>query len=317
MSNLTETNEIFVPKYLKLQEITDEHERGHWIPEEMDMRIDCEQWKNGTISEEEKAFIKNILRLFTQSDTDVCASYVNRLLPIFKNADARIMLLSFAARETTHMKAYKRLNDTLGYDSEAFMSEFLSFKEMKDKHDFMIEESPLGNPSEIALYLAKQVLMEGVNLFGMFAMLLSFSQEGKLPGTVSGNQWSIGDESVHVNGLTTLFNLYLEENPSVINNHFKAIIYETARKVVALEDEFITLTYKVGKNNNATEESVKAYVRYVCDYRMQQMGLKPQFGIKENPLPWIDLITSNTFANFFEATSVQYSKNSMSGEWVY
>jgi ribonucleoside-diphosphate reductase beta chain len=317
MSNLLQPTEIFVPKYLKLQEILDEHERGHWIAEEMDMRLDCEQWKNGIISDEEKSYIKNILRLFTQADTDVCTSYVNRLLQVFKNADARMMLLSFANREVTHMKAYKRLNDTLGYDSEAFMSEFLSFKEMKDKHDFMIEDVLLNTPSEIALYLAKQILMEGVNLFGSFAMLLSFSQEGKLPGMVSGNQWSIGDESLHVNGLTTLFNIFIEENPSVVNNHFKAIIYETARKVVALEDLFIDLVYKTGNNKNAQAEGVKAYVRYVCDYRMQQMGLKPQFGIRENPLPWIDLITSNTFANFFEATSVQYSKNSMDGDWVY
>jgi ribonucleotide reductase beta subunit family protein with ferritin-like domain len=50
---------------------------------------------------------------------------------------------------------------------------------------------------------------------------------------------------------------------------------------------------------------------------MQQLGLKSQFGIKTNPIPWIDLITSNTFANFFEATSVQYSKASMVGNWVY
>lgn len=317
MSNIQEPTEIFVPRYLKLQEILEKHERAHWQIGAVDLRIDCEQWKNGTISEEEKAFIKNILRLFTQADTDVCGLYVNRLLPLFKNADARMMLLSFASREVTHMKGYKLLNDTLGYDSEAFMSEFLSFKEMKDKHDFMIEDVKLDDPADIASYLAKQVLMEGVNLFASFAMLLSFSQEGKLPGMVSVNQWSIDDESMHVEGLCEIFRIFLEENPKVVNNHFKAQIYETARNVVALEDSFISLGYRAGKISCAKEQEVKDYIRYVCDYRMQQLGLKPQFGIRENPLPWIDLITSNTLANFFEATSVQYSKNSLIGEWKY
>ena len=98
---ITQAKEIFVPEYHKLQEILNAHERAHWVPDEADMRSDVEQWKNGKISESEKAFIKMILRLFTQADTDVCSAYVNRLLPIFKHPDARTMLLSFANREVT------------------------------------------------------------------------------------------------------------------------------------------------------------------------------------------------------------------------
>lgn len=315
--SITQPTEIFVPKYIKLQELLTEHERAHWVPEEANMQVDVEQWKNGTISESEKAFIKMILRLFTQADTDVCASYVEKLLPVFKNADARMTLLSFANREVTHMLGYKRLNDTLGYDSEEFMSEFLSFKEMKDKHDFMIEAADLSRPTGIAEYLAKQVLMEGVNLFASFAMLLSFSQEGKLPGMVSVNQWSIADESIHVRGLCELFRLYIGEHPRVVTNAFKAKIYETARKVVDMEDKFIDLAYSVGSTKVTSPEQLKLYIRFVCDYRMQQLGFKPQFGVDKNPMEWMDYITGNTFGNFFEVTSVQYSKNSLSGDWVY
>lgn len=324
MTTETKTNpsivtptEIFVPRYIRLQEILEEHERAHWTPTEADMRIDVEQWSNGKIADTEKAFIKNILRFFTQADTNVCSLYVDRLLPIFKNADARMMLLSFANREVTHMLGYKKLNDTLGYDSEEFMSEFLSFKEMKDKHDFMLEQVDLSTPSGIASYLAKQILVEGVDLFAQFAMLLSYSQEGKLPGMVDVNKWSIIDESHHVQGLCTLFRLYLEENPKVVTNHFKAAIYETARSIVALIDAFVELCYKAGTNTAVSEAQIKEYVRYVCDYRMQQLGFKAQFGIKETPLPWIDLITANSLGNFFETTIVQYSKNSLAGDWEY
>lgn len=318
MSNLTQPTEIFVPKYLKLQETLDEHERAHWNISEVDLRQDVSAWRDGSITNGEKAYIKNILRLFTQADTDVCSSYVEKLLPIFKQADARMMLLSFASRETTHMKGYKLLSDTLGFDNEAFMSEFLSFKQMKDKHDFMIEQVDLSTAAGIAQYLAKQVLMEGVNLFGSFAMLLSFSQLGsKLQGTISVNKWSIVDETLHVKGLTELFKIFVEENPTVINNFFKAEIYETARTVVKLEDDFIDLCYSVGENRAATAQEIKDYVRYVCDYRMQQIGLKAQFGVHKNPIPWIDLVVGNTFVNFFESPNVEYSKGSLKGEWVY
>lgn len=314
---ILEVSEVFVPKYLDLQNTLNRHERAHWLIDDADMRIDAEQWKNGKITDSEKAYIKNILRLFTQADTDVCALYVNRLLPLFKNADARMMLLSFANREVTHMLGYKRLNDTLGYDSAEFMYEFLKYSEMKSKHDFMIEDMPLDTPSNIGLYLAKQILMEGVNLFASFAMLLSWNLEGKLPGMVSVNQWSIVDESFHVHGLSQLFRIFVSEFPQIVNNHFKAEIYETARKIIRLEEEFVKLCYSVGTNNNVTEEGLQDYIKYVCDYRMQQIGLKAQFGIKSNPLPWVDLLMSNTLNNFFETTVVQYSKASIVGDWVY
>lgn len=317
MSNIFVPSEIFVPQHLRLQEILNEHERAHWLADEADMRQDVEQWKNGTIREEEKAFIKMILRFFTQADTNVCGAYVSKLLPMFGQHDMRMMLLSFANREVTHQLGYKRLNDTLGYDDAAFMEEFLAYEEMRAKHEFMIAPSDLSTVRGRAEYLAKQVLMEGVNLFSNFAMLLSFSQEGKLPGMVSVNQWSIADESLHVAGLVEGFHIILRENPSVVVDDFKKVIYETARQVVAMEDASIDLCYSVGSTNVVKAPDVKQYVRYVCDYRMKQLGLKEQFGVDENPIEWIDAITSNTFGNFFETTTVQYSKNALVGDWVY
>ena len=318
MSKITEATEIFVPRYDKLKEIYDKHERAHWLADEADMSNDVVQWKDGTVSEEQKQYIKMILRGFTQADTNVCAGYVEKLLPVFKSADARIMLLSFASRETTHMYAYKRLNETLGYDGEDFMSEFLAFKELRDKHEFMIEEMDLRSNRHKAEYLAKQILMEGVNLFGNFARLLDFSRYGQLPGMVSVNQWSVIDESMHVEGLVELFRIFVEENPSVITEGFKKTIYGFARRVVEIEDADTDLCFSIHTPKLLTKQSMKDYLRFVCDYRMQQLGLKPQFGIDTNPLPFIEDITGDSvFGNFFEVTITAYSKESLTGVWEY
>lgn len=320
---MSDKNDLFTPKEIyvtrmpELQQLYMKHERSHWNVDEADMRDDVEQWKRGYITERQKMFIKMILRLFTQSDTDVCNAYVDKLIPLFRHPDVRIMLLSFANRETTHMLGYKRLNDTLGFDTEEFMSEFLEYSEMKEKHEFMIENTPLKTPAEQALYLARQVLMEGVNLFGSFAMLLSFSQNGKLPGMVSVNKWSIVEESMHVSGLVILFRKLVASFPEVVNNFFKAAIYETARKVVAMEEKFIDLCFSVGDGEKITSQEAKDYVKYICDLRMQQLGLKGQFGVNENPLPFIDSLLGHTMGNFFEITIVEYSKSSMTGEYRY
>jgi len=318
MSKITESTEIFVPRYLKLQDLLKKHERAHWIVDEADMSQDVVQWKDGTISSDEKAFIKMILRFFTQADTNVCGGYVEKLLPTFKNADARMMLLSFAGRETTHMLGYKHLNDTLGYDSEEFMSEFLQYKEMKDKHEFMVESPDLRSNKGKAEYLGKQVLMEGVNLFASFAMLLNQSRLGKLPGMVSINQWSVIDESMHVEGLSEIFRIFVEENPSVVTEDFKRALYDCARTVVKLEDDSIDLCYSIYSPKLLDKQDLKNYIRFVCDYRMQQMGFKAQFGIEKNPLPFIEEITGDgILGNFFESTITAYSKDSLVGEWEY
>jgi ribonucleoside-diphosphate reductase beta chain len=314
---ITEATAVFCPRYTKLQEILQLHEKAHWGTWEIDVRKDVEQWRNGSLDEGNKNFIKMILRLFTQSDTNVCAGYVEKLLPVFKNADARMMLLSFANREVTHMLGYKFLNDSLGLDSEAFLTEFLQYKEMADKHEFMLAECDLRSNKGRAEYLAKQILMEGVNLFASFAMLLNYSRQGLVPGTVSVNQWSMVDESYHIEGLTELFKIFIEEHPSVVTMDFKQSVYETARTVVRLEDDFIDLCFSVGQPKGLDKDDLKRYIRYVADYRMQQMGFKAQFNIEKNPLPWIEDVTGKLFGDFFDVQIVEYSKGNMSGEWKY
>jgi ribonucleoside-diphosphate reductase beta chain len=228
------------------------------------------------------------------------------------------MLLSFANREVTHMLGYKLLNETLGYDTVEFMNEFLSYKEMADKHSFMVEQANMRSNKGIAEYLAKQILMEGVNLFASFTMLLNFSRLGLLPGMVSVNQWSIIDESMHVEGLSELFRIFVEENPSVVTEEFKRNIYTTARNVVEMEDNFVDLCYSIWQPKNMTASEVKLNNRYICDYRMQQMGFKSQFGVEKNPLPFVEEITGDgVFGNFFESTITAYSKDGLTGEWEY
>jgi ribonucleoside-diphosphate reductase beta chain len=134
---------------------------------------------------------------------------------------------------------------------------------------------------------------------------------------VAVNQWSQIDESYHVKGLVSLLGIFLKEHPEVVGDALKKVAYETARTVVALEDKFIDLCFSVGKASCINQEDLKKYIRYVCDYRMQQMGFKGQFGVTENPIEWMDQVTGNTFGNFFETTTVQYSKGNLSGEWEY
>lgn len=305
----------YVPVYPALVETTIKHERAHWGEWEAKLQQDVEQWKTGIINEDERAFIGNILRLFTQSDVSVGSDYYDNLIPHVRNNEARNMLGSFAGREGVHQRAYALLNDTLGY-GEAFYREFLEYDEMKEKIEF-IEKGHDGSIEGIAEAVARQVMAEGVCLFASFAMLLNFSRHGKLLGMGDVNQWSIRDESIHVEGLGQLFRIIVAEYPEVVTDEFKRTIYQTARDCVALEDNFISFIFSKLPNGvgGINEADVRQYIRSVADYRMVQLGFKPEYGV-DNPFDWLDWITSgSTIENFFESNTTGYSKNAMIGSF--
>ena len=122
-------------------EITTRHEKVHWIEDELDLSEDVADWKSGKVSEIEKEYITNILRLFTQSDVAVGQNYYDQLIPKFKNNEVRNMLGSFANREAIHQRAYALLNETLGL-SDAEYHAFLEYQEMADKIEFMMDSDP-------------------------------------------------------------------------------------------------------------------------------------------------------------------------------
>ena len=68
-------------------EVTTRHEKAHWIEDELDLSEDVSDWKGGKISQVEKDYITNILRLFTQSDVAVEA----RIILISSFLSSRIM----------------------------------------------------------------------------------------------------------------------------------------------------------------------------------------------------------------------------------
>lgn len=129
-------------------------------------------------------------------------------------------------------------------------------------------------------------------------------------------EWSIRDETMHCEGMAKLFRTYCEEHPRIVTDEFKATIYQMFRDAVSLEDKVIELAFELGDVEGLSMEEVKTYIRYVADRRLLQLGLKPNWGIEDNPLPWLEWIVSgDSFKNFFEGVVTDYNANGMTGEW--
>jgi len=312
---LMEFSETYKPFYYPWAvDLTSRHEKSHWIEDEIDLSEDVADWKGNKMTNSEKEYITNILRLFTQSDVAVGQNYYDIFIPKFKNNEVRNMLGSFASREGIHQRAYALLNETLGLPDSEYHA-FLEYKEMTDKVDFMMDNDS-NTLTGTGLALAKMVFNEGVSLFASFVMLLNFQRFGKMKGMGKVVEWSIRDESMHVEGNAKLFKAFCAEHTRIVDDEFKAAIYAMAKKSVRLEDKFIDLAYEVGDMEGLKSEEVKEYIRYITDRRLLQLGLKPNFKVKENPLPWLEWVLNGAdHTNFFEGRVTEYEVAGLNGSW--
>lgn len=299
--------------YPKFMEAAVAHEKGHWHEEEVELGNDVEQWTNGTLNDAEKNQITQILRLFTQTDVQVGQNYCDLFIPIFKNNEVRCMLLSFAAREGIHQRSYALLNDTLGLSDEEYRA-FLEYEEMAEKIEFM-QQNDVSTKEGKALALAQTVCNEGMSLFSAFVMLLNYQRYGKMMGMCKIAEWSLRDETQHVSGAAELFLQYCKENKEVVNDDLKRAIYEMYRTAITLEDKFIDLVFEMGGTEGLEKEDVKKYIRYIADRRLNQLGLKANWHIKENPLPWLDWVLADGHTNFFEQRVSEYNVAGLDGDW--
>ena len=85
-----------------------------------------------------------------------------------------------------------------------------------------------------------------------------------------------------------------------------------AKQAVTLEDKFIQLAFNGSDVQGLSRDDVKLYVRHIADRRLLQLGLKPKFKVKDNPLPWLDWVLNGaSHDNFFEKRVTEYSVTGM------
>ena len=314
---LTDSRDSFKPFYYPwAYDAWLKHEQSHWLHTEVPMAEDVKDWKK-KLTEEEKNFLTNIFRFFTQGDIDVAGGYVKNYLPYFPQPEVRMMLCGFAAREALHIAAYSHLIETLGMPESTY-SEFLEYQEMREKHEYVLElSSKNGTKESTATHIAVfSAFTEGMQLFSSFIMLLNFARQGKMKGMGQIVTWSIVDETQHAEAMIKLFRTYIEENREIWNDDLKSRIYTIATRMVELEDKFIDLAFQQNQMEGLTADEVKEYIRYIADRRLISLGMKGIFKRKKNPLPWVEeMINAPTHTNFFENRATDYAKGALTGKW--
>lgn len=309
----SETYKPFVHNWA--EDLRDRQQSVHWMARELPMGEDLKDWSphSERLTDAQRDLLTNIFRLFTQADVDVLDNYMNILTKVFRNGEVGRMLAVFASFETIHIEAYSYILESLKMNDSIY-HEFLEIEEMREKHDFLKQYNADTLKDLIMTLGCFAAFVEGLQLFASFAMLLSFPKKGRMRNMGQIVSWSIRDETIHVNGGIKLMHTLCRETGIDIRD-LQEEFHEAARNYVRMEDAFIDKAFEFGETPVGTAHDYKQYVRYIADFRLMQLGLEPIYNIEEHPLPWIDEMTGQEHANFFEVRSTEYSKGAHTGTW--
>lgn len=288
-------------------------QQAHWIATEVPLSADLQDWQFN-LSESEKSVIGGILKGFTQTEILVNDYWSNKVARWFPHPEIVMAATTMAAFETIHTHAYSLLDESLGFEEyESYLEE----PTIKAKLGKLLSYN--GNDKQsIAKSLALfSGFTEGVSLFSSFAVLLSFSRHNKLKGVSQIVSWSVRDESLHSEFGCWLFRQFISENPEIWTDDFKREIYELARDVVALEDNFIDKVFEKGAVEGLEAKEVKNFIRNRANTKLGELGLKKNWkNIDEDLLQkmeWFEVMSSGVRSDdFFTIKPTDYSKGVVS-----
>lgn len=313
--SLLDAPSVYKPfSYPWAYEAWDKQQKVHWIPDEVPLAEDVKDW-TGKLTEAERNLLTQIFRFFTQADVEVNNCYMQHYARVFKPTEVKMMLAAFSNMETIHIAAYALLLDTIGMPEIEFQA-FMKYKEMKDKYDYM-QTFNVESKTDIARTLAAfGAFTEGLQLFASFAILMNFPRFNKMKGMGQIITWSVRDETIHCESTIKLFHTFIQENPEVLTEELKRDLYMICSTIVEHEDAFIDLAFEMGPIQGLTAEETKQYIRFIADRRLQQLGLEAVYGVKKNPIPWLDeILNAVEHTNFFENRATEYSRASTLGTW--
>ena len=322
---LDSTGTYDVDRYAWAYDFWKRQQQTHWMGEEVPLGADLKDWASERVTANERNLLTQIFRFFTQSDIEVGDNYLKRYIPIFQPLAVQMMMAAFTNMETVHIDAYALLLKTLGMPKTEFEA-FRDYDEMRAKADYM-HQFGVDTVADVARTLAMfGAFTEGMALFASFAMLLNFPRHNKMNGMGQIVSWSVRDESLHCEGVIRLFHEWHRETGAV-TRAVRDDIVDVAKTMVALEESFVDLAFGLGPIEGMRAEEIRAYVRYVADWRLTQLKLPTVFGyfaateggyrqIEPHPLPWlVEILNGVEHANFFEQRATEYSKGASRGAW--
>ncbi|GMH29271.1 hypothetical protein Nepgr_031114 [Nepenthes gracilis] len=292
---------MFPIRYNQLWEMYKKAEASFWTAEEVDLSYDVQQWD--TLSDSEKHFISHVLAFFATSDGIVLENLASRFLKDVQVAEARAFYGFQIAMENIHSEMYSLLLETYIKDSKE-----------KDHLFNAIENIPcvakkakwaldwIQSSHSFAERLVAFACVEGIFFSGSFCAIFWLKKRGLMPGLTFSNELISRDEGLHCDFACLLYSLLVKKL------HLQNVL-QIVHEAVEIETEFVCDALPcalIGMNSTLMSQ----YIKFVADRLLVSLGYQKKYKV-ENPFDWMEFISLQGKANFFERRVGNYQKASV------
>jgi len=294
---------------------------NNWMPTEISMQNDINQWKNNEITEDEKLLVKRCLGFFAGSESLVGNNLLLSAIKFLTDAACRQYILRQAFEESLHNLTVVYICDSLDLNIEEVFAAYENIPSIKAKDDFLMEitndisrqdfdpHTKQGKQEILRNFLTYWIVCEGTFFFSGFAMLLALGRQNKLQGVSDQIKYTLRDESSHIAFGTYLINTLIEQNPSIWTKEIQEEFVEHIKKAVDLEIKYAYDVLPTGILGLNAEMFVD-YMHYIGNRRLEAIGLDYRFPSDHNPFPWLgEVVDVQAMGNFFERRVREYQQS--------
>jgi len=277
-----------------------------WTPEEISFVKDGEDWAK--LTDSEKHFVTHVLAFFAGSDGIVMENLVRRFQG---EVDSQVVKLFYSfqnAMEGVHSETYSLLIDTYVKNEEEKAKLFNAIETIpciKKKAEWALEW--MNADKSFGTRLAAFACVEGIFFSGAFCAIFWLKKRGLLPGLTFSNELISRDEGLHTQFAIALFH-------TLANKPDPEEIQSIIMGAVVLEKEFICESLPcalIGMN----AKMMSQYIEFVADRLAVQLGLDKIYKTA-NPFDFMELISLEGKANFFEKKVSEYSRPMDNGDAI-
>ena len=292
---------------------------NHWMPQEINMTADVATWKDPDgLSDDERRIIMRSLGYFSTADSLVANNLVLAIYRLITNPECRQYLLRQAFEEAIHTHAYQYCIESLGMDEGEVFNMYREVPSVAAKATWSLGKThSLSDPNfrtgtlETYQELLRNLIgfycvTEGIFFYCGFTQILSMGRRNKMTGVAEQFQYILRDESMHLNFGIDVINQIKLENPLLWTPEFQQEVIQMILEGTELEIAYARDTMPrgvLGMNAAMMEE----YLQFICNRRLNQVGLPEQFPGAQNPFPWMsEIMDLRKEKNFFETRVIEY-----------
>jgi len=291
---------LFPIKYPEVWKMYTQAKASFWTAEEVDLSADVDHFNN-KLTAGDRHFIKHVLAFFAASDGIVNE---NLAMHFFLATDIQEIRCFYGFQimiENIHSEVYSLLIDAYVPDREEKQGLFRAVTSMdcvKHKADWALrciddESAPMGER------LVAFACVEGIFFSGSFCAIFWLKKRGLMPGLCFSNELISRDEGLHCDFACLLHQMGIFERPTPER------IREIVGSAVEAERVFVRDSLPVeliGMNSVLMQQ----YIEFVADRLLRALGCEPRYGAT-NPFPWMEMISLQGRANFFEKRESSYA----------